>query len=199
MSSTSTSDGAIPVPAEANELQTTHLTPEELRLVERARAGEQRALREIYEAHQGQVRGHLYRLMGPDCEIDDLVQTVFFRAFNAIDRFQGQSSLRTWLYRITANTTHNTLRQRFRRQRVVRAFRVFTGSVGLNQRSSHISARDEIGRILQQLRPELREVFVLYHYEGLTLQEISKTIDVPISTVGDRLARTRKRLRDLVS
>lgn len=172
----------------------------EQRLVARAQTGDERALRVIYDEHERQVRGHLYRLLGSDSEIDDLVQIVFSRAFGAIGRFEGKSSISTWLYRITANTTHNLMRQRFRRDRMKRALRVFDVGRGADRiPASKVEARDEAQRMLERLRPELREIFVLYHYEGLTLQEISKIVGRPISTIGDRLTRARKQLHELVS
>jgi len=171
----------------------------ERELVERAQAGDERALRTIYEGHENQVRSHLHRLLGRDSEIDDMVQVVFSRAFRAIDRFEGKSTLSTWLYRITVNSTHNLLRQRFRRNRMQHALRRFeTGRGGDRVSASKLEARDEAQRILEQLSPSLRQVFVLYHYEGLTLQEISTILERPISTIGDRLTRARKRLRELV-
>ena len=178
---------------------TTYLTPAEQELLTRARAGEARALRELYSNYQTQVRAHLYRLLGSDCDIDDLTQIVFARAFNALDKFQGNSTLNTWLYRITANTTHNLLRQRFRRDRVKTALGWFNTSREAHISPNRVEARDEAHRILQKLRPDLREVFILYHYEGLTLQEISNILGKPVSTVGDRLTRARKRLREVVS
>ena len=168
-------------------------------LIARARAGEERALRIIYEQHENQVRGHLFRLLGRDHEIDDLVQIVFSRAFAALDTFEGKASISTWLYRITINTTHNLMRQRFRRDRMQRAVRWFDSGRGADRvQPSKVEARDEAQRILEQLRPELRQIFVLYHYQGLTLQEISDIVERPISTVGDRLTRARKQLRELV-
>ncbi len=177
----------------------TYLSPEERLLIDRAKAGEHRALRQLYGQYHAQVRAHLFRLLGKDCEVDDLTQIVFARAFNALDKFQGNSTLSTWLYRITANTTHNLMRQRFRRERVKSAFGWFSQSAGTDVQPSRVEARDEAHRILQKVRPDLREVFVLYHYEGLTLQEISDILDKPVSTVGDRLTRARKKLRELVS
>ncbi len=173
---------------------------EEQALLTRARTGDERALRDIYERHHQQVRGHLHRLLGSDSEIDDLVQTIFARAFAAIDSFEGKAAISTWLYRITANTTHNLIRQRFRRDRMQRAVRWFDIGRGADRvQVSKVVAREEAQRILARLHPDLREVFVLYHYEGLTLQEIAEIVDRPISTVGDRLTRARKRLRTLVS
>jgi RNA polymerase sigma-70 factor (ECF subfamily) len=167
----------------------------EYRLVQRAIAGDQRALREIYRSHQRQVRAHLFRLLGEDSEVDDLLQTVFARAFNALDRFEGKSTLRTWLYRITANTTHNLLRKRYRTERIRSAFGRFVNAAGPRVDTSRVEARDEAARALRSISPELQEVFILYHYEGLTLQEISDVLERPISTIGDRLTRARKRLK----
>lgn len=185
------------VPDEAEAHPGEYLTTEEQLVLAGARAGNPRALRQFYETYQSQVRGHLYRLLGPDPEIDDLVQTVFARAFSALGTFKGSSALSTWLYRITTNTTHNLLRQRFRRNRVKSAFMWWLDGRGAHQ-GSRVDVRDEAERLLQRLAPDLREVFVLYHYEGLTLQEISQILDKPISTVGDRLTRARKRLHELV-
>jgi len=176
-----------------------YLTAEEELLLSLARAGNARALRQLYNTYQGQVRGHLYRLVGPDPDVDDLVQTVFARAFNALGRFQGNSTLGTWLYRITANTTHNLLRQRFRRERVKGALKWFNGAREAHIQSNRAEVRDEAQRLLEKLRPDLRQVFVLYHYEGLTLQEIGQVLSKPVSTVGDRLTRARKRLKELAT
>jgi RNA polymerase sigma-70 factor (ECF subfamily) len=193
--------GAIitgPASPSATEAPPTSVAAEDLVLVARAIAGDQRALRRIYAAHQGQVRGHLHRLLGADSEVDDLVQTVFSRAFAALDSFQGKSSLSTWLYRITTNTSHNLIRQRYRRQRLEQAVQWF----GISTRSditdaSTVDARDEARRVLEQVRPDLREVFVLYHYEGLTLQEVAEVLERPLSTIGDQLSRARRQLREL--
>lgn len=190
---------SLPAEGAGTGEQCNYLSAEEQQLLVRARAGEHRALRNLYNTYQGQVRAHLYRLLGSDCEVDDLTQIVFARAFNALETFQGNSTLGTWLYRITANTTHNLLRQRFRRDRLKTALSWFNAGRQPAVGSTRVEARDEAHRILQRLRPDLREVFVLYHYEGLTLQEISDVLNKPVSTIGDRLTRARKRLRELVA
>lgn len=201
--SSDTLSGVRPLPTSAGtETEHEPESPErqaQWLLISQARAGDERALRIVYEQHEAQVRGHLFRLLGRDSEIDDLVQIVFSRAFAALDRFEGKSSISTWLYRITINTTHNLMRQRFRRDRMKRAVRWFDAGRGADRvHASKLEARDEAQRILARLRPDLRQIFVLYHYEGLTLQEIARIVERPISTVGDRLTRARKQLRELV-
>jgi RNA polymerase sigma-70 factor (ECF subfamily) len=189
----------LPTPIDSADAEETPERRAQRELIAQARAGDERVLRIIYDQHEHQVRGHLHRLLGRDSEIDDLVQIVFSRAFAALDSFESKSSISTWLYRITVNTTHNVLRQRFRRDRMQRAVRWFDSGRGADRvQASKLEARDEAHRILERLRPELRQIFVLYHYEGLTLQEISAIIERPISTVGDRLTRARKELRELV-
>ncbi|MBL9106588.1 MAG: RNA polymerase sigma factor [Myxococcales bacterium] len=194
--------GTFDAPAEvaaADARPVEYLSAAEQIMLSQARAGDRRALRDFYDAHQAQVRGHLYRLLGPDSEIDDLVQTIFARAFAALATFKANSTLTTWLYRITTNTTHNLLRHRFRRNRVKAAFGWWLSGRSAHLQDSHAGVRDEALRLLQHLAPDLREVFVFYHYEGLTLQEIAQILDKPLSTVGDRLARARKRLHELAT
>ena len=185
-------------PAESSRVG-DYLSAEEQFMLSQARAGNPRALRQFYDTHQAQVRGHLYRLLGPDSEIDDLVQTIFARAFAALATFRASSTLSTWIYRITTNTTHNLLRQRFRRNRVKAAFQWWSSGRAGGLQHSHADVRDEALRLLQHLAPDLREVFVFYHYEGLTLQEIAQILDKPLSTIGDRLTRARKRLHELAT
>jgi RNA polymerase sigma-70 factor (ECF subfamily) len=198
--SSDTISGVRPLPTPiSSDAEDTPERRGQRELIAQARAGDERVLRIIYDQHEHQVRGHLHRLLGRDSEIDDLVQIVFSRAFAALDSFESKSSISTWLYRITVNTTHNVLRQRFRRDRMQRAVRWFdSGREADRVQASKLEARDEAQRILERLRPELRQIFVLYHYEGLTLQEIAAIIERPISTVGDRLTRARKELRELV-
>ncbi len=181
----------------AASLSSSSLSAEE-RLVARAKVGDKRALREIHDTYQSQVRAHLHRLLGSDPDIDDMVQIVFVRAFSALDRFRGGSSLATWLYRITANSTHNLLRQRYRRNRLKAAVHWFNQGRKAHVSNAGLDTRQQAESLLEHLHPDLRQVFVLYHYQGLTLHEIADVFQKPISTIGDRLSRARKRLQTLV-
>jgi RNA polymerase sigma-70 factor (ECF subfamily) len=180
----------------AASLSTPTMTAEELQIA-RAQARDQQALREIHDTYQAQVRAHLHRLLGSDPDVDDMVQIVFVRAFSALDRFRGGSTLGTWLYRITANSTHNLLRQRYRRSRLKAAVHWFNQGRKAHVDSANPDTRQQAESLLEHLHPDLRQVFVLYHYEGLTLQEIAEIFEKPISTIGDRLSRARKRLKSL--
>src|ERR671929_2175419 len=69
------------------------------------------------EEHRPALTGHCYRMLGSAAEADDAVQDAMVRAWRALDRFEGRSSLRTWLYRIATRVCLDALADRSRRAR----------------------------------------------------------------------------------
>src|SRR3954469_7019066 len=72
---------------------------------------------EQLEQHRAAVTGHCYRMLGSAIEADDAVQDAMVRAWRSLDRFDGRSSVRTWLYRIATNVCLDALSDRKRRAR----------------------------------------------------------------------------------
>ena len=177
----------------------------EAALVERCAHGDESACADLVGEHQRMVVQLAINLLGDRDEALDLSQEVFLRVFRTIHRFRGQSSLRTWIYRIAVNQARN--RHRFWRRRH-RA-----DQVSLDQ---HIAAHGEFlsrgeltpDRILAQkelaerleyaldhLPFDQRTVIVLREIDGLSYEEIAFSLGVAIGTVKSRLTRARQTLR----
>jgi RNA polymerase sigma-70 factor (TIGR02960 family) len=89
------------------------------RTLSRARAGDEEAFRELIDPYRGELQLHCYRILGSVQDAEDLLQETLLAAWRGIERFDGRSSLRTWLYRIATNRCLNALRDKSRRPREV--------------------------------------------------------------------------------
>jgi RNA polymerase sigma-70 factor (ECF subfamily) len=177
----------------------------EAALVQRCATGDEMAFADLVAEHQRIVVQLAMNLLGDHEEALDLSQEVFLRVFRTIHRFRGHSSLRTWIYRIAVNQARN--RHRFWRRRH-RADQVsldehvalhgdFVSASG--PMPDRLLAQKELGvrvqRALDNLPFDQRTAIVLREIDGLSYEEISYSLDVPIGTVKSRLTRARRALR----
>jgi RNA polymerase sigma-70 factor (ECF subfamily) len=177
----------------------------EAALVQRCAAGDESAFAELVSDHQRMVVQLAVNLLGDRDEALDLSQDVFLRVFRTIARFRGQSSLKTWIYRIAVNQARN--RHRFWRRRR-RADQV---SLDLHvAEHGDLRSTADVGpeRVLQQkeLAAALKHAFdalpfdqrtaiVLREIDGLSYEEIAFSLGVAVGTVKSRLTRARQALR----
>ena len=178
----------------------------EATLVQRCAAGEEAACSELVAEHQRMVVQLAMNLLSDRDEALDLSQEVFLRVFRTIHRFRGQSSLRTWIYRIAVNQARN--RHRFWRRRH-RADQVsldqHIAAHGDDFRSGgettpdRVLAQKELAsrleRALESLPFDQLSVIVLREVDGLSYEEIAYSLGVAVGTVKSRLTRARQALR----
>jgi RNA polymerase sigma-70 factor (ECF subfamily) len=177
-------------------------------LVERCRRGDAAAFARLVALHEGMVFNLSARLLGDAEEARDLSQEVFLQVFRTLGRFEGRSSLRTWIYRIVVNQCRN--RQRWwRRRRRDRALplqdlteaqeaRMSEGQAAEGGPQRELERRDRarlVQTALSALSFDHRAVLMLREVEGLSCEEIAATLAVPAGTVKSRLARAREALR----
>lgn len=177
--------------------QTTTKADRISNLVARCREGDPDAFRQIYEEFIPGVHRHLSVLIGPGADIDDLIQLVFLNVFNSIRRFRGHSAFSTWLFRITVNVARQEIRSRGRRRKMAQAaFDVSEIRPKGTDRTPENSllVQQQIYEVLDTLPPKKRETFILYMYEGYSLEEIATLIGSTVSTVGSRLQSARKEI-----
>jgi RNA polymerase sigma-70 factor (ECF subfamily) len=177
----------------------------EASLIQRCASGEEAAYSELVADHQRMVVQLAVNLLGDRDEALDLSQEVFLKVFRTIHRFRGQSSLRTWIYRIAVNQArnrHRFWRRRHRNDQVsldahVAAHGEFL-SGGLS-RPDRVFAQKELANRLQVALDHLpfdqRTAIVLREVDGLSYDEIAFSLGVAVGTVKSRLTRARQALR----
>jgi RNA polymerase sigma-70 factor, ECF subfamily len=173
-------------------------TNEETALLERLKDGEPGAVAEVYDQHQGVVHAFARRLVGDAAAAQDLVHEVFVTLPSAMRRFEGGSSLRTFLLSIAVNHARHHLRSASRRRQAMERFaeepRPSFG--GPEQQALRADLARELSRALDLLPLDQRVAFVLCEVEERTSKEAAQIVDAPEATVRTRLFHAKKKLRE---
>lgn len=182
--------------------------PDDLRLVEALREGSDQAYEELIGRFQQPVYTLAMRLLDDPSEACDVVQEVFLKVFRNIGSFRGQSTLKTWIYRITVNEAHNARRWFFRhRRREVELdtnpeeTRSLKEIIPDRSRSPYDVAVDReqhvmIEAALEKINPIFREAVVLRDITDLAYEEIAEVLGVSLGTVKSRILRGREALKE---
>ncbi len=176
-------------------------------LVQQCAAGDEDACARLVTDHQRMVYQLGLHLLGDPQEAADLSQEVFLRIFRTLAQFRGQSTLRTWIYRIVVNQASNRQRWWRRRKRGQQVpLEEHTAAHGELPESRSYAMPDQVlqqretaGRVwnaLDKLPFDQRAVIVLREIDGLSYEEIASSLGVAVGTVKSRLARARGNLRD---
>lgn len=158
--------------------------------------GDRSAFPELVDRYQKQVFNAAYRIAGNRADAEDVAQSVFLRVYERLDQFDPAYRLFSWIYKICVNESLNLV-----------AKRRPTGPVDLELTDSKADperqARGrEIGRAIERALAELsadqRVVIVLRHFRGLTYDEMSDVVEVPVKTIKSRLFSARRELRRIL-
>src|SRR5881628_678539 len=151
------------------------------------------------EHHRTALTGHCYRMLGSAVDADDAVQETMVRAWRSLGRFDGRSSLRTWLYRIATNVCLDARPRTHWLEPVPDARVLPTDADPSEQAVLRQSIRLAFVAALQHLPPKQRAVLLLIEVLGWSAAEVAATLDTSVAAVNSALQRARATLatRDL--
>lgn len=164
--------------------------------------GDEEAFGEVVETFQNPVYNLCYRMLGNAQEAEDAAQETFWRAYQALNRYDQSRSFATWLLAIAA---HYCIDQQ--RKRKLPSFSIellpegnVAGSIDTPEKSfSNSEEERQIHRMLGELNPEDKAAIILRYWYEFSEKEISDTLKISISAVKSRLHRSRKKLAQIIS
>jgi RNA polymerase sigma-70 factor (ECF subfamily) len=183
--------------------------PEEDALVTALSQGVEEAFEILIQRYQQPVYNLVCRLLNDPTDAADIVQEVFLKVFRNIGAFRGNSSLKTWIYRIAVNEAYNHRRwfSRHQRQEVALGredgLPSYADSVAdpsptpFDQAADH-ETRALVEKALEKLNPKFRAAVVLRDIEDLSYEEIAAVLEISLGTVKSRILRGREALRKVL-
>ncbi len=176
-----------------------------IKLVERAKKGDEAATEELYRLHSRRVYGLCIRMVANQAEAEDLTQDIFLQAFRKIHTFRGEATFSTWLYRLGVNTVLMHLRKKPHAEVSLDEISQSNGDVirGIEpaDKTDHgqiMVSRLVLQRALEQLPPGFKRAVVMHDLEGYAHHEIARLTGRSVGSSKSQLHKARHRLRELL-
>jgi RNA polymerase sigma-70 factor (ECF subfamily) len=170
--------------------------PEDSELVGRSCRGDKEAFSALYEKYQRKLYAFCYRIVLSRESAEDVVQTTFLKAYQALPTLDDHRLFYYWLFSIARNEAFGQIR---RQRKAVAMGSLEEAEEVWDGDSPHEKLENEelhalVDRLLGQLKPEYREALILRQYESLSYAEIAAVTGDTISAVESRLFKARKAL-----
>lgn len=161
-------------------------------LVRRCLDGDQSAMLGLVDRFRGQVFGLCYRMLGHRQDAEDVAQETFVRVLRNLHRWDSSRDFEPWLLAIAGNRCRTALAARGRRPSPQPLCDLVADSSQHEQAARHLA--EEVQVLLQKLRSEYRQAFVLFHEHQLSYAEIAEVLNCPLGTVKTWVHRARREL-----
>jgi RNA polymerase sigma-70 factor (ECF subfamily) len=172
--------------------------------VTKARSGDTDAFRVLVERHGRALFRLAFRMTGNEQDAEDVVQESFLRAYRQLGKFDERASFGTWLYRIATNCSLDLVRSRKRRSQNVAAADPEMDDPVLSLPSTDptpervalsTEVRERVADAMQELSATERTAFVLRHFEGMCIEEVSRVLECQPGAAKHSVFRAVQKLR----
>ena len=173
------------------------MEPDDLELLRKAARGDGKAFHVLTDRHAPELFRLAASLSATRADAEDVVQETLIGAYQGLKRFDGRSSVKTWLKRILVRQAARQW-NRGKRRRNMLPIEAADAAPSANQGQSgpiSVDRRLDVAAVLRTLGAEHREVLVMREFDQMSYAEIAQVLETPIGTVESRLHRARAELR----
>jgi RNA polymerase sigma-70 factor (ECF subfamily) len=168
----------------------------DLDLARRCAGGDVVAQRQLFRDHRARVHRALFRILGSNADMEDLVQDTFLEVFRSLDRFRGEAKLSTWIARITARVAlhHIGRRKPLAQSLDALPLEVAAGAPSAEEVAQAREAAAHLYQALDRVEPAQRVAFALHVIEGLPLREVADITESSLVATKTRVWRARREI-----
>lgn len=170
-------------------------------ILTKAAAGDLKAFETIYRETSSFVYNVAFRVINNKEDTEEVVQEVFLTVHHKLKEFRFESSFKTWIYRVTVNHAINMAKKmsKIRDKAMVYDEQIHPVPVAaeIENKMEREHSEGIVGELLNAINPDQRACVVLRNIEGLSYEEIAKTLKININTVRSRLKRAREKMLSL--
>lgn len=180
-----------------------------MELIAQSQQGNMEAFEQLVIKYERKVYTIAYKYMGNHEDASDLAQEAFIKAYQSIGSFRQEAGFGTWIGRITANKCLDELRRRKRQPHssLDEELELEDHQVKLQLKDPNPSPLEETERketaaylqnLINELKPEYKEVILLREFEGLSYEEIAQILNCSLGTIKSRISRARNYLKERI-
>ncbi len=180
----------------------------EIELIERLKAGEEAAFKQLVETHQNRVYNTALGIVQNAEDAEDVAQEVFIQVYRSIQSFKGESKLSTWLYRIATTRALDLLRSKKSKKRFGLVQRLFGDNnepileiPDFNHPGILLDKKENAAKLfkaIKQLPDNQKAAFVLHKLEEMSYQEVSAVLNTTVPAIESLMHRAKQNLRKIL-
>ncbi len=168
------------------------LRTDDIDLARRCAAGDRAAQRDVFQHQKARVHATLYRILGSNAEIDDLLQETFIEIFRSLGGFRGEALLSTWVDRIAVRVAFAYIRRRRHDVRLSLVPEMASGDASAEDRALAREAARRLYAILDKVETNQRIAFTLHVVDGRPLEEVARIMGATTVTTKVRAWRAAR-------